>query len=193
MTEQRYKLTAGPEGYLAPAAALMGVVSPDAGYALSGGDIVPEGEALALAAEKLANARNPAVCPGPLLLWHWSDGVPEKAAAVRAMAEACGAKLLPMPDYRAKSPRINPEIEINPNHPSLTIQRNNIDVCLFVGMHLHFANMALRLIRGATDCYTIAFSDTAAIDEAILSVRDVDVGKIEEITKRIKKLKGRLN
>jgi len=189
MTEQRYKLTEGPEGYLAPAAALMGVASPDAGCALSGGGIVPEDEALTLIAEKLAKAQRPAVCPGPLLLWHWSDGVPPKAAAVRAMAEACGAKLLPMPDYRAKSPRINPEIEINPNHPSLTILHNNIDVCLFVGMHLHFANMALRLIRGATDCYTIALSDTAAIDEAILSVRDVDVGKIEEITKRIKELK----
>jgi hypothetical protein len=187
MAEQRYKLTVGPEGYLAPAAALMGVVSPDAGYALSGGVVVPEDEALSLAAEKLAAAKNPAVCPGPLLLWHWSDAVPPKAAAVRSMAEACGAKIIPMPDYRAKSPRINPEIEINPNHPSLTIQHNNIDVCLFVGMHLHFANMALRLIRGATNCYTIALSDTAAIDEAILSIRDVDVGKIEEITERIKK------
>jgi urease beta subunit len=185
MAEQRYKLTAGPEGYLAPAAALMGVVSPDAGYALSGGDIVPEDEALTLIAQKLAAAETPAVCP--LLLWHWSESVPPKAAAVRAMAEACSAKILPMPDYRAKSPRINPEIEINPNHPSLTIQHNNIDVCLFVGMHLHFANMALRLIRGATSCYTIALSDTAAIDEAILSVRDVDVGKIEVITKRLKK------
>jgi len=188
-TEQKYKLTAGPEGYLAPAAALMGVESPDAGYALSGGGIVPESEALALIAEKLAAAKKPAVCPGPLLLWHWSDSVPAKAAAVRAMAQACGAKLLPMPDYRAKSPRINPETEINPNHPSLTIQHNGIDVCLFAGMHLHFANMALRLIRGATNCYTIALSDTAAIDEAILSVRDVDVRKIEVITKRIKGLK----
>ncbi|GBU20368.1 carbon monoxide dehydrogenase subunit beta [Fibrobacteres bacterium R8-0-B4] len=190
MTEQKYRLTIGPEGYLAPAAALMGVVSPDAGYALSGGGIVPESEALSLIAEKLAKAENPAVCPGPLLLWHWADGVPKKAAAVRAMAEACNAKILPMPDYRAKSPRINPEIEINPNHPSLTIQHNNIDVCLFAGMHLHFANMALRLIRGATNCYTIALSDTAAIDEAILSVRDVDVGKIEEITKRIHGFRG---
>ncbi|MDR2693174.1 MAG: hypothetical protein LBB74_03045 [Chitinispirillales bacterium] len=188
MTEQRYKLTTGPEGYLAPAAALMGVVSPNAGYALSGGDIVPEAEALAIVAEKLASAKTPAVCPGPLLMWQWSDDVSPKAAAVRAMAEACGAKILPMPDYRAKSPRINPEIEINPNHPGLTIQHNNIDVCLFVGMHLHFANMALRLIRGATNCYTIALSDTAAIDEAILSIRDIDAVKIEIITKRIKEL-----
>jgi hypothetical protein len=190
MTEQKhgYSLTTGPEGYLAPAAALMGVVSPDAGYALSGGDIIPEDEALCLIAEKLAAAKNPAVCPGPLLLWRRSDGTAQKAAAVRAMAQACGAKLLPMPDYRAKCPRIDPETEINPNHPALTVQHNNIDVCLFVGIHLHFANIALRLIRGATACYTIALSDTAAIDEAILSVRDVDVGKIEAITEKIKKI-----
>jgi hypothetical protein len=187
MTGQTYKLTPGPEGYLAPAAALMGVASPDAGYALSGGDIVPESEALNLIAEKLAAAKNPAVCPGPLLLWHWSDAVPHKAAAVRAMAEACAAKILPMPDYRAKSPRIDPELEINPNHPSLTILHNNIDVCLFAGMHLHFANMALRMIRGATNCYTIALSDTAANDEAILSVRDTDIEKIETITEKIRR------
>jgi hypothetical protein len=190
MGEQRYRLTAGPEGYLAPAAALMGVVSPDAGYALSGGGIVPEGEALILIAEKLATAKNPAVCPGPLLLWHWVDGVQSKAAAVRAMAEACKAKIIPMPDYRAKCPRIDPEVEINPNHPALTIQHHAIDVCLFAGIHPHFANMALRLIRGATNCYTIALSDTAAIDEAILSIRDVDAGKIEAITERIRKYQG---
>jgi hypothetical protein len=191
MDERRYRLTTGPEGYLAPAAALMGVVSPDAGYALSGGDIIPEDEALNLIAEKLATAKNPAVCPGPLLLWQWSDSVPPKAAAVRAMAEACGAKILPMPDYRAKSPRIDPEIEINPNHPSLTIQHNSIDVCLFAGTHLHFANIALRLIRGATNCYTIALSDTAAIDEAMLSVRDADTGKIKAITEKIRNLRNK--
>jgi hypothetical protein len=186
MAEQKYKLTAGPEGYLAPAAALMGVVSPDAGYALSGGDIIPEAEALSLVAEKLASAKNPAVCPGPLLLWNWSESAPPKAAAVRAMAEACKAQIIPMPDYRAKTPRIDPDMEINPNHPSLTILHRKIDVCLFVGIHLHFANMALRLIRGATPCYTIALSDTAAIDEAMLSVRDADTGKIEAITEKIR-------
>jgi hypothetical protein len=186
MVREKYRVTVGPEGYLAPAAAVMGVVLPDAGGALVEGGIVPEGEAIDLIAERLAAAENPAVCPGPLLLWQWSDGASKKAAAVRELAEACGAKIFPMPDYRAKSPRINPEAELNPNHPSVTINHNGIDVCLFAGLHLHFANFALRLIRGATSCYTIGLSDYAAWDEAMISLRDVDVGKIGAITKRIK-------
>jgi len=30
------------------------------------------------------------------------------------------------------------------------------DVCLFVGVHCHQSNIALKIIRGGTDCFTIA-------------------------------------
>ena len=85
-----------------------------------------------------------------------------------------------------KPKRINPAAEISPNHPNVTILHNNFDVCVFVGMHSHHANMALRLIRGGTSCYTIALSDYAACEEAVASLRDVDVAAIKAITEKIK-------
>jgi hypothetical protein len=66
------------------------------------------------------------------------------------------AMLIPIPDYRPKYPKINPEIEINPNHPNLTIWHNRIDACMFVGVHCHQANLSLKIIRGGTNCYTVA-------------------------------------
>jgi len=189
MIQPKYSVVPGPEGYLAPAAAIMGARLPDPGGAFVEGGVVPESEAIELAARKLAEAQNPAVCPGPLLMWAWSEDAEPKAAAVRELARACGAKILPMPDYRAKSPKINPEAEISCNHPNITILHNDIDVCLFAGMHSHYANFALRLIRGGTACYTIALCDHAASDEAMLSLRDVDVAKVGAITERVKSLK----
>jgi len=187
MKSEEYRVLPGPEGFVPVAAALRGVVLPDEGGAFVEGGVVGEGDALGLVAAKLAGAKRPAVCPGPLLMWEWADGVSAKAAAVRELAAACGAKIYPMPDYRAKSPRINPEIEISVNHPNITILHNDIDVCLFVGVHSHYANFALRLIRGGTACYTISLNDYAASDEAMISLRDVDAAKIRAITEKIKK------
>jgi len=186
---EKYRVAPGPEGYLAPAAAVMGARLPDPGGAFVEGDVAPESDAIELIARKLAGAKAPAVCPGPLLMWAWSEDAEPKAAAVRELARACGARIFPMPDYRAKSPRINPEAEISCNHPNITILHNDIDVCLFAGMHSHYANFALRLIRGGTGCYTIALCDHAASDEAMVSLMDVDVEKVGVITEKVKLLK----
>jgi CO dehydrogenase/acetyl-CoA synthase epsilon subunit len=183
MAQEKYRVLPGPEAFLAPAAALMGAVLPDGRDAVVEGEIVPEGDAFGVIAKKLREAKNPAVCVGPLLLWQWADDVQPKAAAAKALAEACGARIFVMPDYSAK--RINPEAEISPNHPNVTILHNDIDVCVFVGVHSHYANFALRLIRGGTSCYTIALCDYAASDEAVISVGNVDAGKIEAIAKKL--------
>jgi hypothetical protein len=183
MAREKYRVLPGPEAFLAPAAAIMGVVLPDKGGALVEGEIVPEGDAFGVIAGKLKGARNPAVCVGPLLLWDWADDVGCKAKAVKELARACGAKVFVMPDYSAK--RIDPAAEISPNHPNVTILHNDIDVCVFVGMHSHFENFALRLIRGGTGCYTIALCGYAVSDEAVVSVGGVDVGKIEAIIKKM--------
>jgi len=37
-------------------------------------------------------------------------------------------------------------VEINPNHPNLTIWHNKNDVCMFVGVHCHLANLSLKII-----------------------------------------------
>lgn len=189
MRTTEYKVTAGPEGYLPPAAASMGVVLPDKGEALVEGSIVLEEEAMKKIAEKLLSAKNPTFFPGPLILWAWNEKAVEKAKAVKELAEVIGAKIIPMPDYRPKYPMINPEEEINPNHPNLTIWHNKIDVCVFVGVHCHYANLALKLIRGGTNCYTIALCGNYGHEDAMITLRDVHAEEVRELTEVIKSIK----
>ena len=193
MSLTEYRVLNGPESYLPPAAASMGVVLPDKGYALIEGRVVLADEAMENIANKLLTANNPVIFPGPLVLWAWIDGVAEKAMAIKELAEAAGAKIIPMPDYRPKYPMINPAVEINPNHPNLTIWHNKIDVCIFIGVHCHYANVALKIIRGGTDCYTIALCSEAGHEDAMISLRDVglnEVRKLTEIIKRERRMKN---
>ncbi len=178
----KYRVLAGPEGYLPPAAACEGIALPDVGYALIEGREVPEQEALSAIVDKLLSAKRPFFFPGPNVLWEWKAGVAEKAAAVRKLADTAGARVIPMPDYRPKYPMINPAIEINPNHPNLTIWHNKIDVCVFVGVHCHYANMALKIIRGGTDCYTIAICGEAGHEDANITLRDAGIPQLEALT-----------
>ncbi len=190
MSQGTYRVVAGPVGYLADSAALMGVELPDNGQALIEGQVVQEDEALDRAAEKLLEAKNPVIFPGPLLLWQHSDKVAAKAAAVKKLADVVGARLIPMPDYRPKYPKINPELEINPNHPNLTILHNDIDVCIFVGVHCHYANVALKIIRGDTPCYTIALCAEAGHEDAMISLRDIDESKVAALISKVEKRKA---
>ncbi len=185
----QYQVKAGPEAFLPPAAASMGIVLPDPGEAHIEGRIVPEEEAYEYAARKFLEAKVPTIFPGPLVLWRWNEKAAEKAAAIRQLAEAIPARLIPMADYRPKYPKIEPAVEINPNHPNLTIWHNNIDVCIFVGVHCHQANLALKIIRGGTDCYTMAMCAQAGHEDACLSFRDASVEKIMKLKEAVEKLK----
>lgn len=186
-----YKVIVGPEAYLSPAAASLGVVLPDKGQGLIEGEVFRDEIVMEAIAEKLLSAKNPTLFPGPLVLWAWSEKSVQKAVAVQKMvAEVPGMKIIPMPDYRPKYPMINPAIEINPNHPNLTIWHNNIDVCVFIGVHCHFANLALKIIRGGTNCYTIALCGEAGHEEAMITLRDVSAEKIIQLTETIKRVKG---
>jgi hypothetical protein len=116
--------------------------------------------------------------------------VAEKATAIRELANAVPMRLIPMADYRPKYPKIDAEVEINPNHPNLTIWHNKIDVCIFVGVHCHQANLALKIIRGGTNCYTIAMCAQAGHEDACLSFRDANAEKIRKLMEAVKKLKS---
>ncbi|MBS3994804.1 MAG: carbon monoxide dehydrogenase [Alkaliphilus sp.] len=186
MSNNLYRVQAGPEGYLPPAAAHMGIELPEKGNALVEGSIVLEDEAMQKIAEKILMAKNPVFFPGPLILWAWNEKVIAKATAVNELAKTSGARIIPMPDYRPKYPMINPEVEINPNHPNLTIWHNKIDVCVFVGVHCHYANVALKLIRGGTDCYTIALCGEAGHEDAMISLRDVNLDTLKKLNEIIK-------
>lgn len=144
MSVTEYLVMAGPAGYLPPAAASMGAVLPGKGEALVEGKIVPEESAMQKI-QKALTVKNPVFFPGPLILWAWKEGVAEKASAVKELAGAVGAKLIPMPDYRPKYPMIDPAVEINPNHPNLTFWHNNR--CLF------FSRSALPLCQPGPEDY----------------------------------------
>ncbi len=185
----QYVVKAGPEAFLPPAAASMGIVLPDPGEAHIEGRIVPEQEAMEYTARKFLEAKIPTIFPGPLVLWKWNEKAAKKAKAIRALADVLPARLIPMADYRPKYPKIDAEVEINPNHPNLTIWHNKIDVCMFVGVHCHQANLALKIIRGGTNCFTIAMCAQAGHEDACLSFRDATPEKIMHLVETIKKLK----
>lgn len=186
----RYKVLPGPESYLPPPAALMGVDVPPEGMALVEGEVVGEEVAIKRIAEKIVSAKNPTIFPGPLVLWAHSETACQKAKLVKRLA-AVGMKIIPMPDYRPKYPMINPSVEINPNHPNLTIWHNKIDVCVFIGVHCHQANLALKLIRGGTDCYTIALCAEYGHEDAMITLRDVTVEKLAKVVEAVEAAKQR--
>ena len=198
MINTPYKVLPGPEHFLPPAAASMGIRLPDPGQAHIHGTIVQEEQAMEAAARQLLAAKVPTIFPGPLVLWAWNEKAAKKATAIRHLYETIKesvsssqqAMLIPMPDYRPKYPKINPEVEINPNHPNLTIWHNKIDACMFVGVHCHQANLSLKIIRGGTDCYTIAMCAQAGHEDAMLSFRDATADKILRLADWVKKLKG---
>lgn len=185
----QYQVKAGPEAFLPPAAASMGIVLPDPGECHIEGRIAPEEEGYEFAARKFLEAKVPTLFPGPLVLWKWNENAAKKAKAVRALADALPARLIPMADYRPKYPKIDAAVEINPNHPNLTIWHNKIDVCMFVGVHCHQANLALKIIRGGTDCFTMAMCAQAGHEDACMSFRDASVEKIMKLVDAVNKLK----
>ncbi|MHB8482907.1 MAG: carbon monoxide dehydrogenase beta subunit family protein [Nitrospiria bacterium] len=186
-----YRVLPGPEGFLSPAAATLGVILPDQGQGLVEGEIVSEDQAIETVAKKLLSAKHPTLFPGPAVLWDWKPEASKLATATKRLAEAIPAKIIPMADYRPKYPRVYPEIEINPNHPNLTIWHNKIDVCLFIGVHCHQANIALKIIRAGTSCYTIAMCSFSGDDEANITVRDIMPETMERLITAVLKMKKR--
>jgi len=186
------KLSVGPLGLLPPSAAAMGIFQPErgSGYQLVEGEHVPEDKAIETLAIKLLSTRNPTLFPGPLVVWGWNKEAEHKAElALKLAAEVPGMNVIPMPDYRPVYPKIDAEAVINPCHPNLTIQQNKIEVCAFIGVHCHFANVTLKMIRANTNCYTMALCQYDGHEDALLSIRDLDGAKLEKIIATIKDVK----
>lgn len=188
------KVTEGPAGYMPKSAPSMGVELPQKGQALLYGNSVSPEEAMRDAAKALLTRANPTIFPGPQVLWDWKADVADKSAAILELAaEIPNCKIIPMPDYRPKYPKIDVKAEINPNHPNLTILDNKIKACIFVGVHCHYANLSLRMIRAGTDCYTIALCAFMGHEEAMASIRDLhasDIRKFKDIVIEVRKELG---
>jgi CO dehydrogenase beta subunit/acetyl-CoA synthase epsilon subunit len=186
--DEAYKVMPGPAGYIIPAAASMGVELPESGQGLLYGEIVSEEKTMEAVAELLLKATNPTFHPGPLVIWAWNEHAVEKAKAVlRLINEVPNAMIIPMADYRPRYPKVDPEEMINPNHPNLTITHNKEDVCVFVGVHCHYANLTLKMIRAGTSCCTIALCAEQGHEDANLTVRDSDAEKLLRLAEVIKK------
>ncbi len=178
------KLEIGPIGLLPQSAAAMGIFQPEkgSGMQLVAGEHIPEDEALEIMAYEFLTRRNPTLFPGPMVVWGWNEEARHKAELVlRLKDEVPGMNLIPMPDYRPIYPKIDPEAVINPCHPNLTIQHNKIHVCALIGVHCHFANITLKMIRANTNCYTMAFCAYDGHEDALLSISDLDGPKMEKI------------
>lgn len=187
----KYQVVPGPEGILPPSAASMGVILPEDGEGLVEGMIQPEETTLEVMARQILLRRNPTIFPGPQVLWAWRNGVAQKAKAVLELAsEIPGVRIIPMPDYRPIYPKIDPEAVINPCHPNLTIWHNKIEACIFVGVHCHYANITLKMIRAGTNCYTITLCAEAGHEDSMASLPFCGVDKINRLTQTIRRLKS---
>ncbi len=130
---------------------------PEKGKALLDEKIVSEQEALREVAKTLLKAKKPVIfVPGRILLWGWGEGAYEKAEALRSLAAAVGAEILPVMDVRPEYPKMRTATEINPYHVDLVIGHNKYDVAVFMGVECSYADVALKIIRDGTECYTVA-------------------------------------
>jgi len=188
------KIDIGPAGFQPPSAMELWVEIPDSGSGkgLLYGHPAPEEEVIVEAAKQLYTRKNPTIFPGPLYLWAWHpEWIAKGQALLKLAAEIPGVTIIPMPDYRPKYPKIDPEEGINPNHPNLTIWHNKIEVALFIGIHCHYANLALRMVRAGTNCLTIAFCHDIH-EDAMLSVQDLDVAKMAHIVEVFRRVRQEL-
>jgi hypothetical protein len=182
----------GPAGFLVPSAMQLGVEIPGSGFGLLYGVKAPEDAVIEEAARQMFTRKNPTIFPGPLYMWAWEkDWIAKGQALLRLAAEIPDVMIIPMPDYRPKYPKVDPEEVINPNHPNLTIWHNHIEVCLFIGIHCHYANLALKMVRGGTNCLTIAFCHDIH-EDAMLTVQEVEVEKFDHIISIFRRVRNQL-
>ena len=186
-------ITPGPAGFLPLSAAQLGVALSDPGQGIYYGHHVDEEMVMEEAATRMLTEKNATIFPGPMILWSWNRHAVEKARAVLELAtQIPNVRIIPMPDYRPKYPKIDPEEVINPNHPNLTILHNKIEACIFVGVHCHYANLTLKMIRSGTNCCTVALCAQQGHEDAMLSVRDCDLEKLQKMTEITKKVREQL-
>ena len=175
----------GPQGFHPPSAAELGVLTPETGRGLKFGHVVEEEVAMEAMARAMLTRKNATIFPGPLVLWNWNDHAADKAKAVLELAaQLPDVLVIPMPDYRPKYPKVEPEEVINPNHPNLTIWGNKIEACIFIGVHCHYANLTLKMIRAGTNCWTSAICAEQGHEDAMFTVRDSDAAKIQKGCRR---------
>jgi hypothetical protein len=192
--ERERIIVPGPAGFHPPSAAQLGVMLPDPGQGLFYGLLEKnEEKVMEEVARKMLTSPNATIFPGPMVLWNWNEHAADKAKAVLEIAAQLPEVLIiPMPDYRPKYPKIDPEEVINPNHPNLTIWGNKIEACIFIGVHCHYANLTLKMIRAGTNCCTTALCAEQGHEDAMLTVRDCDAAKLRRVAQVVKRVREQM-
>ena len=174
VTELERIVEPGPAGFHPPSAAELGVLPPKPNHGLMFGHEVPEDKALEEMARAMLTRKNATIFPGPLVLWKWNDEAADKAKAVLELAaQIPDVLIIPMPDYR----------------PNLTIWGNKIEVCVFVGLHCHYSNLTLKMIRAGTNCWTSTICAEQGHEDSMFTVRDSDAAKIRKAAQVFKRVR----
>lgn len=185
MKEKRaadYRWLVGPE----PVAR---VAHPEKEMALVEGEMVPLDEALSRIAYKAIKAKKAVIiAPARIVLWSWEEDAPEKAKALRELAEAMGAEIRPIFDLRPQYPMTRTAVEINPYHGDLVIAHEKYDLALFYGVECLYADVALKIISLGTGCYTIALCGKLGHVDASITLRDTGIERINKLTEIIRNL-----
>jgi hypothetical protein len=152
--------------------------------------MVPEEEALEKIAEVCLNARKPVIfAPARVMLWNWEEGAAAKAKALRRLRDAIGAEILPIYDIRPEYPQVRSAIEINPYHGDLVIGHNRYDVAVFMAIDCPYADVALKIIKDGTKIYTVALCGKIGHVDAIITLCQTSLDKLEKLIEVINKKK----
>ncbi len=161
---------------------------PEVEMALVEGAMVPVEEALTKIVERVNRAKKPVmVVPGRMVLWHWEEGPPGRAKAIRELAAAMGAEIRPIYDVRPAYPMARTACEVNPYHGDLVIAHAKYDVAVFYGVDCPYADVALKIIDQGTECYTIALCGKLGHVDASITLRDTGIDRLQRLTHMFRK------
>ena len=112
----QYRVLPGPQHFLPPAAASMGIYLPNPGEAHITVSLFLKKRPTKKRLGQFLMAQVPTIFPGPLVLWAWNEKAAKKAAAVRKLyeilKESCSARTKTDADSNAGLPS-----EISKNQP----------------------------------------------------------------------------
>lgn len=175
-----YRWMVGPEP-------IAQVAHPEKETALVEGKMVPLEEALTKIAEKVIQAKKPVVvAPARIVLWAMEEGAPEKAKALRELADAMRAEIRPIYDVRPRYPMARTAVEINPYHGDLVIAHEKYDVAVFYAVDCPYADVSLKIIASGTKCYTVALCGHLGHVDASITLRDTGIERIKKLAEVIR-------
>jgi hypothetical protein len=169
---------------------------PEKAKAIVENRIISEEEAWEKIAEVCLNARKPVIfAPARVMIFPWEEGALAKAKILRRLRDTIGAEILPIYDIRPEYPQVRSAVEINPYHGDLVIGHNKYDVAVFMAIDCPYADVALKIIKDGTDIYTIALCGKIGHVDAIITLCQTGLDKVEKliavINKKKEEMKGK--